>query len=210
MRQYLTALAAFLVLIGGMIPAGHAQEKRAQTPHIEMLDDAFMDKMVTLAEPTEQHKMLASLAGTWLYTLQFWTDEGAEAQTSSGTMTNEMTLGERFLSGKTALILNIGGQTIPYEGSGILGYDTVHKTFTSSWADSMRTGIMNGTGQYNEQTKTIEEKGRFTHPLLEKEQPYRAELQFVDEETYRRSLFMTGKSGNEFKVLEIEFKKKKD
>ena len=209
MKNHFTALLALLILTGGISSHGYAEEKPRITPRLEILDDATMKKLAKLSEPSAQHRTLSSLTGTWDYTLKYWTKEDSDAQTSSGTLTNEMILGDQFLSSKTGLILNIGGQNIPYEGWGILGYDATKNVFTSVWIDTMRTGMMSGSGQYNEERKIIEEKGHFTHPLLEKEQAYRAELQFIDDDTYKRTIFMTGKPRKEFKVLEIEFNRRK-
>ena len=209
MKGYMVSLLVLLAFAAGFASQGSAEEEKARVaPRVEILDDAVMEKLAKLQEPTGQHRLLSSLAGTWDYTLQYWAKEGADPQTSSGTMTNEMILGDRFLYSKTALILNVGGQNIPYEGWGILGYDTVRNVFTSVWADTMRTGLMIGTGKYDEQSKTIEEKGHFTHPMMEKEQAYRSALQFTSDETYKQTVFTLGQSGKDFKVLEIEFGKR--
>lgn len=146
--------------------------------------------------------------GTWYYDLKYWAKEGAAPQVSSGTMINEIALGERFLSSKTALILNIGGQNIPYEAVGFLGYDTAKKAYISVWLDTMRTGVMTGEGQYNEEKRTITEKGSFRHPLIEKEQAYRSEVQFIDDNTHKRTIFLIGRSKADFKVIEMEFQRR--
>lgn len=209
MKNYFTALLAVLVLTGGISSRGYAEEKLKAAPmRVEMLDDAVMEKLEKAAESSQQHQLLSTLEGTWYYEVLYWAKEGADPQTSSGTFRNEMILNGRFLHGKTSLILNVGGQNIPYEGWGMLGYDAAEKAFTSVWADSMHTGIITGSGQYNEKLKTIEEKGFFTHPLIAGKLAYRSDLQFIDDQTYKRTFFITGKSGKEFKVLEINFEKR--
>ena len=209
MRQiFICSLTLFFLTIS-FISNAYAEEKHVSAPRIEMLDDATMDKLVKLPEPSAPHQMLSSLIGTWYYTIKYWTKEGADAQISTGLITNEMILDGRFLSSKTSLLLNIGGQYIPYEGWGILGFDTIKNIYTSVWVDTMRTGMMTGTGKYNEQLKAIEEKGFFTHPLIKKEQAYRSELQFTSDDIHKRTVFITDKSGKEFKVLEIEFSRQR-
>jgi len=205
MKNYFAALLALLFFAGSFAFPVQAGQESSKAPQIKLLEDVTLKKLTKAEEPAEQHRMLSTLSGTWHYNLQYWTDENAEAQTSSGLMTNEMVLGEKFLSSKTVLIINAGGQNIPYEGWGLLGYDAAKKVFTSVWADRGQVGMITATGKYNAETKTIEEKGSFTHPLLEKEQTYRSELQFTENDTYKRTIFIVGASGKEFKVLEAAF-----
>lgn len=192
-----------------MAAPAQAAENTGGIPRVEKLDDTSVKKLRQLAEPTAQHQMLSSLAGTWNYIAAFKPSEDADPQTSAGAMTNEMVVGGRFLSSKTSLILNVGEQNIPYEGWGLLGYDSANGVFTSVWADTMHSNVIEGAGKYNEKQKTIEEKGRFTLPLSGKEQAYRAELQWEGDDAYRRTIYITGASGREFKLVDIEFKRRK-
>ena len=207
--KLVAALLAVLMTSTGVTSAAQAKGNPGDIMQIEKLDDASVKKLQQLAAPTAQHQMLASLAGTWNFTASFWVNENADPQMSGGAMTNEMAVGGRFLSSKTTLILNVGGQNIPYEGWGLLGYDSASNVFTSVWADTLHSGMITGTGKYNEKQKTIEEKGRFTLPLTGKEQSYRSELQREGDDAYRRTIFTTGASGREFKVVDIEFKRRK-
>jgi hypothetical protein len=203
-----TAVALTLLCFFIAAPA-RAAENTGGIPRVEKLDDTSMKKLRQLVEPTAQHQMLSSLAGTWNYTAAFKPSEDADPQTSAGAMTNEMVVGGRFLSSKTSLILNVGEQNIPYEGWGLLGYDSANGVFTSVWADTLHSNVIEGAGKYNEKQKTIEEKGRFTLPLSGKEQAYRAELQWEGDDAYRRTIYITGASGREFKLVDIEFKRRK-
>ena len=209
MKNYFTVLLALFVLIGGISSDGYAAEKNRTTLRLEIVDDATMEKLSKLGGPSEQHRILSALIGAWDYDLKYWEKKDSEPQLSTGTIVNEMILGGRFLSSKTNVILNIGGQNIPYEGWSIIGYDTIKKVYTSVLVDTMRTGMMIGTAQYNEKLKTLEEKGHFTHPLIDKERAYRSELQFTTDDTYERTVFITDSSGKEFKVLKIEFRRQR-
>lgn len=210
MKTYMTALLAFLVLMGGTVPVGYAEEKAKSTPpHLEMLDHATMEKLAKLGAASEQNRILAKLIGAWDFDLKYWANKDSELQLSTGTVVNEMVLGDRFLSSKIVVMLNIGGENIPYEGWNIQGYDTIKKAYTSVLVDTMGTGMMTGAGQYNEKLKTIEEKGSFTHPLIDKQRKYRSELQFTSDDTYKQTLFIPDNSGKEFKVLEIEYRRQR-
>jgi len=210
MKNYMTAVLAFIVLMGAGVPNGYAGEKAAaRAPRIEMLDDATMTKMRKLGMADEQNRILASIVGAWDFDLHFWSKEDSDPQFSTGTAANEMIFDNRFLSSKMLVILNIGGETIPYEGWSLEGYDTIRKAYTSVLIDKMHTGITTGAGQYNEKTKTLEQKGSFTHPLIDRESRYRSELEFTSDDTYKRTVYITGKDGREFKALEIDFRRQR-
>ncbi len=208
MKNCLAVALALFVLAAGISTESHAEEKTATIPHIEMLDDATIEKLTTSGALSEQHQLLVPLAGVWYYELKYWTKEGEDPQISTGIATNEMILGGKYLLSKTSLILNIGGQNIPYEGWEMLGYDKNKKAFAFVRADSMHDGIITGSGLYDEKLNTIEEKGMFKNPLDAKERVYRSILQFSDDGTYKRTFFITGKSGKEFQVLEVTFERR--
>ncbi|OIN85547.1 MAG: hypothetical protein AUJ12_09030 [Alphaproteobacteria bacterium CG1_02_46_17] len=209
MRQiFIYSLPLFFLMIT-FISHAYAEEKHVTAPRIEMLGDDTMKKLLQYGESTEQRQMLTSLVGEWDYDLKYWTNKNSEPQFSTGSVVNEMILGDRFLSSKTSVILNIGGQSIPYEGWGVLGYDTTKNAYTSVWVDTLSTGTTVGIGQYNKKTNTLEEKGRFTFPLLKNEQEYRSELELTNDETHKKSIFISDNSGKEFKVLELEFRRKR-
>lgn len=196
-------------LMGGFVSDGYAAEKAKISPHIEFLDKETMQKLAKPGTALEDpHHILPMLMGAWDFDLKYWSGKDDGAQTSTGTVTNETVMGGRFLSGKANIILNIGGQNIPYEGWTLFGYDGVRKQYTSVLLDSLYAGMTVGSGQYNEKTKTLEEKGSFADPVTGKERTYRSELQFVNADSFKRTVYVSGASG-EFKVLEMDFRRKR-
>lgn len=208
MKNHFIALSAALILIGISLSSAHAAENKQDTSKIEMLDDAVMQKLVQSGDLLDQHQLLAALAGSWYYELRYWEKSGAEPQISSGIATSDLILDGKYLVTKTTLILNIGGQNIPYAGWGMRGYDDNKKLYSSVWADSMHAGFITGNGPYNEKTNSIEEKGFFKSPLSAKEQPYRSILQFTDDGGYTQTIFINGASSKEFKVIEVSFERR--
>lgn len=208
MKNCLAASLALLVLAAGVSAESRAEGEAAATPYIEMLDDVTMEKLLPSSELSDQRQLLLPLAGNWYYELKYWTREGAEPQISTGTAKNEIILGGVYLLSRTSLILNVGGQNIPYEIWEMLGYDKSKKTFASVRADSIHDGLVTGDGLYNEKLNVIEEKGNFKSPLDVKARPYRSVLHFADDGTYKRTFFITGKSGKEFQIIEINFERR--
>ena len=56
-----------------------------------------MQEAMKLAQPTEEHKMLATMVGTWEGGVTMWMAPGAEPMSSKGTLHREMAMGGRFL-----------------------------------------------------------------------------------------------------------------
>ena len=207
--MYLKFLLILFILAAGIHSPAQAQEKPAAAPlKVDMLDDAAISKIEKSSEPSSQHQLLSTLKGSWYYEIQYWSKGGADPQVSTGTVKNDMVLGGRFLLSKTSLILNVGGQNIPYEAWSLLGYDTASQAFTSVWADTMHTNLATGSGTFNESSNTIEEKGSFTNPLTGKKLNYRSELQFIDGGAHKRTFFIPNAAGKEFKVIEITFERR--
>jgi hypothetical protein len=207
MKTYFFAFLA-LVIATSIPLTAHAVEVTKSKAKIELLDEAAMQRLGGRGTSSTQHEILPALVGDWSFDLKYWSKKDAEPQLSMGTVKNEMVLGDRFLSSKASVMLNIGGQNIPYEGLYLLGYDTIKKSYTSVLADTMHTGITTGLGQYNEKLKTLDGKGSFTNPLMDKEHAYRSELQVEGSDTYKLTFFIPDIAGKEFKVLELSFRRK--
>jgi len=160
--------------------------------------------------PSEKtgHNILPLLSGSWNYSASFWTDSKVEPQKTMGTVTNEMIMEGRFLSSDALGTLSVGGSTVDAKSHGLLGYDMVKKAYTSVWVDTLNSGMMIGSGQYDEKNKTIKEKGKFTDPLDGAEKGFRSELHFTSPESYKRTIFAINKSGKESKLMEIEYTRK--
>lgn len=212
MRNSHAVLLALFVLIGALASTGcDAEENRssknspASQAEIQFLGDATMDKLAQTATASEHHRIFTELVGQWDYELKFWSGRDAKPQKSRGTMDNKLELSDRYLFGTTVVILNIGGQIIPYEGRYTLGYDAGKNAYTSALADTMHPGMLRGTGTYDAERNILEEKGSFTHPLTGKASAYRSELRFNEEGGHTRSVFIPDASGKEFKVLEMAF-----
>lgn len=204
----LAVLMVVMIGVSGLQRVQAEDGKAPVVPHVELIDDATMKKILAATEPSEHMRVLSPMIGKWYYELKYWAKKDADPQLSSGLVDNQMMFGGRFLSSQLNLILNIGGQNIHYEGTNFIGYDAVKGVFVTALLDTMHTGIVIGEAQYDEEKKTLQEEGRFTHPLIGKEQDYLSELHFNSEDTYTRTIRITDSAGQEFKMLEIEFRRR--
>lgn len=176
----------------------HAAEKTAPAFDIHK-------KIEERASPSmENATILHSFAGNWDYTATVWTKAGEKPQSAKGSATNEVVLDNRFLSTVFTGYLSIDGIHTPYRGQGLIGFDTSKNSFTTAWADTLGTGIMTGSGKYDDREKTLTEAGRFTNPISGEDEKFRAELH-IGEQSYTRTIFTTGKSGKETKLMEFTY-----
>jgi hypothetical protein len=119
-----------------------------------------------------------------------------------------MTLDDRFLSSSFVGELDVGGNYAMIKGQGLIGYDNAKKVFTSVWVDTLTTSMMTGAGKYDPKANAINETGQFTNPLTGAESRFRSELQFTDDDDYKRTIFAVGKSGKETKLMEFDCSKR--
>jgi hypothetical protein len=164
--------------------------------------DAMMAKWQQSATPGEYHKKLEPFIGTWNHTVR-WQMSPEEAPTESkGTNVNTWILGGRFLQQSTT------GQALgqPFEGIGITGYDNVRQEYTSIWIDSMGTGMMQSTGQYDLQAQAINEAGTYSCPMTgNKQVASRGVWKLVDADHYTYEMYTPGPDGKEFRSMEIAY-----
>jgi len=207
MKKFVAVVSTLSVLVGGVITPVYADKASPNTKDI-VFSAAAIEEMTKLGMPSKMHEVLAPLIGTWEYTVTVWMSPEAKPEQSTGTSVNELILGGRFVSSKVTGILRMGDNFVPFEGQGLIGYDNTKKEFTSTWIDTMGTGIMVGSGKYDEKEKSIKETGHFTSPMKDGEQKFRSELQFTSADTYKYIMYTSEKGGKELKNMEIEYKKK--
>jgi len=195
-----------MVLVGAMLmamgSAVHAENEAVPGTAKPPMDPAMMEKMKALTSPTEVHKALELFAGKWTYGGKFWMTPDAPAQDMTGTTENSMIYGGRFL--KQKIEGPWMGET--FHGIGFTGYDNIKGEYVSVWIDSMGTGIMAVTGQYDAATKTLAQSGANSCPLTgEKARPGRSTWTVVDTDHNTYTSYMNGPDGKEFKMMEINY-----
>lgn len=153
-------------------------------------------------------EVLSPLIGEWNYTVTIWTEPGATPNTATGRITNDMVLDDRYLSGSFIDDRNIGGSQVSVKGQSLIGFNSQKNSYSSVWVDTISTGMMVGSGKFDDKEKVINETGKYTDLLEGNEKEYRAELQFTDRDSYKRTIFTTDKAGKEFKMMEIAYSRK--
>ena len=120
----------------------------------------MMDQMMELGRPSENHKLLAGMAGTWSYTVKMWMDPTGKPQESKGTATRKAIMDGRFFIAEHSGKFQMPGadgkmKDMNFKGMAIEGYDNIKKKFVVAWIDSMGTMILNSEGTYDATSKTF-------------------------------------------------------
>ncbi|MGH9760229.1 MAG: DUF1579 family protein, partial [Blastocatellia bacterium] len=91
-------------------------------------DDAFKkaaENEMKLAQPSDEHKRLAQLAGSWKMEVKIFMAPGGKPMTMAGTAENQMVLGGRFLKCESH-----GTGAMPMETLSMIGFDRRYGRYT--------------------------------------------------------------------------------
>ncbi len=198
MAMGLVGLAA---CVGLAIAAEMGKSDKKMTPEQE----AMMQKCMEAGKPGAGHKVLEGMVGSWSHTVKMWMEPNGQPDISKGTSEIRWILGGRFLEHKvTGMAMNQ-----PFEGLGIIGFDNVTQEYQGIWTDSMSTAMMMGTGTYDAATKTINDKGTFSCPMVGKKCAYRSTTRLVDKDHFTFEFFCAGPEGKEMRMMEIQYVRSK-
>jgi hypothetical protein len=142
-------------------PAAPAPAAPAATPAPGApmdMEKAFAE-MMKLAEPVAEHAGLATWVGEWNLKGKF--TMGDKVTESDGTSSITSILGGRFIRQEAHGSMD----GMPFEGRGVIGYDTFKKKFVGVWIDSMGTGIMSSVGEETEKGKVWTFTGSYDTPM---------------------------------------------
>ena len=172
----------------------------------------MMQQMTELAKTNENHKLLASLAGTWSYAVKFWMDPNAKPQESKGTAVRKSTMGGRYLTGEYTGKMQMPGpdgkmKDMEFKGMSTDGYDNIKKKFVGTWADNTITGIMSSEGTYDPATKTFTYIGEY-EPLPGMKTKARMLVKLIDQDHQTFESYEDRGTG-EAKTMEINYTRKK-
>ena len=169
----------------------------------ENIQDEQMQIWMDYMTPGPMHEMLAKGVGEWTTVAKFWMDPASEPMVVEGSGRTEMILGGRYE--KSTLTSTMMGMET--EGFSITGYDNATGEFTSTWIDNLGTGTAIVKGKYDESTSSILSNGSMVDPMTGLEMDIREVRTFIDENNQHLEMYLIN-NGEEFKSMEIEFRRK--
>ena len=198
-------------------PATAAQDKPAgqqAAPAGQPSEAEMMKMMMEMAKLNENHKLLASLAGTWSFTTKMWMnpDPSAPPSESKGTAVRKPWMDGRYFMVDVTSKMPMPGpdgkmKTMDFKGMSIEGYDNVKKKFVSTWIDNMGTMIMMSEGTYDPGTKTFTFNAE-CEMMPGKTTKMREVIKIVDNDHHTFEMY-DNMRGTEAKSMEISYTRKK-
>jgi hypothetical protein len=188
-----------LSLAGGVALAdakGAKKDAKKEDPNA-----AMMAAMAKHATPTEQHKLLTSLAGTWTVAGKFYM--GPKPSESTSTAEVKSILGGLF----TSMELTGTFMGKPFAGRGVNGYDTVQQKFVSTWVDSMGSWMMNAVGTADATGKVITWTSTELDPMTGKPVSHKMVTKIESDKKYTEEMFKVA-DGKETKEMELVYTRK--
>jgi Protein of unknown function (DUF1579) len=172
----------------------------------------MMSKMMELANLNENHKLLASLAGSWTYTIQMSMAPGAPPMKSTGIAVRKPLMNGRYftldVTGKMKMPGSDGKlKDFEFKGMSIEGYDNVKQKFVSAWVDNMGTGIMFSEGTYDPSSKSFTYTAEM-EPVPGMKTKAREVIKVVDKDHHIFEWY-EDRGGQEVKTMEINYTRKK-
>lgn len=166
---------------------------------------AMMEAMAKYGAPGEHHRYFEKAVGSWDATVTMWMEPGAPAETYTGTGTYSLILGDRYLKHDFEGVAM--GQ--PFKGLGLTGYDNFRERYIDLWLDDMSTSMMISYGTMDS-AGVVTYAGKVDDPMAgRKDVPIRSVTQFLDDNTSKMEMYVTDESGDEFKSMEIIYKRRK-
>jgi len=193
----LTLMSLCIMLAASVAMAKGKKAEKSMDPQ------AMMEVYTKLAAPGEQHKQLASLAGSWTTKTKEWMEPNKPPVESTGSAEMKILLDGRFL--QQELTGQMMGQ--PFSGIEITAYDNLLKRYVTSWMSTMGTGIFTMEGTASTDGKTITLKGQHAEPgggYMK----HRAIWKIVDRNTQTFDMYGTHPGGKEWKMMEMTYTRK--
>ena len=193
----LTLMSLCIMLAASVAMAKGKKAEKSMDPQ------AMMEVYTKLAAPGEQHKQLASLAGSWTTKTKEWMEPNKPPVESTGSAEMKMLLDGRFL--QQELTGQMMGQ--PFSGIEITAYDNLLKRYVTSWMSTMGTGIFTMEGTASTDGKTITLKGQHAEPgggYMK----HRAIWKIVDSNTQTFDMYGAHPGEKEWKMMEMTYTRK--
>jgi hypothetical protein len=184
--------------------AQHDHGDAAKPAAAPAMDPAMMEAMMKAGIPGEAQKRLDGMVGTWDTKITMWMVPGADPMVSTGTATNQWTMGGRYLEERFKG--DFAG--MPFEGLGYTGYDNVKKQYWGSWIDNMSTGMMTSTGTSSD-GKSWDFTATMADPMTGKDSVIKQKVTVADADHHTMEMWGAGPDGKMYKSMEIAYTRKK-
>lgn len=154
-----------------------------------------MQEMLKATQPSERHKQLEVLAGSWDVLVRFKYGPGPEREGKASSQAKWI-LGDRFLQQEYQS--ESGQVTLQFQG-----YDNQKKKFFEVKMDNMDTGVLYTEGTISEDGKVITNVGIRTDPITGESKKLRIVTTLTDKDHYTVEWFQPDSEGKEEKRVTL-------
>lgn len=175
----------------------------------------MMEDWAKTMNPGEHHKALEPMVGKWkTVTKAYFGGPDVPPSVSHGTSTVTWVLGGRFvhemMKGEMMMPDATGAmKPIPFEGSGLVGYNNGRKVYEGTWADNMGTQILTFSGTASPDHKTFTSYGTMDEPMLGVVGRHiRYVTQVIDNDHHTFTMYDLH-AGENYKAMEISYERVK-
>lgn len=158
------------------------------------------DAWLKLSSPGPAHQAIEPMAGSFSAKTTAWFMPGQPPAESTGSSTNTLIIGGRFLQQH----YNSVGPFGTFEGLGLFGHDNQKQKYTGLWVDNMSTAMMLHEGTYDAATRTFTMLGSFVDPVGATWQT-RQLIRVTSSDQHSFEMFQKGPSGPEYRSLEAVY-----
>ncbi|MBK8267654.1 MAG: DUF1579 family protein [Planctomycetes bacterium] len=174
-----------------------------------------MQECMKNMQPSDAHKLLTERAGSWKVTMKMWMmGEGSgPPMISEGTSEVKSILGGRYVSEDFHCSMMMpdekGGMSkVPYEGTGLTGYDNDRKVYFGNWANNLGTAMLTFKGSVSQDGKTLTMYGEMDEPMMGIYGRYvRYVTKTISKDKHVFSVYDLH-AGDNYKVFEIDYERK--
>ena len=176
--------------------------------HEGMDEAAMMAKWMEYATPGEQHERMARFVGSWDIAGTMWEYPGAEGQKSTMTSKVSSILGGRYFVEEVDGSFDMDGQSMPFQGRGVSGYDNLKKKHIFVWMDTWMTGFLTGEGTASNHGKTITFMSKDSpNPMTGGFDETKMVSEHVNDDKHVDTFYKRGPDGEWFEHMKLVYKR---
>ena len=173
--------------------------KKASKPK-QPSQEAMMAMWQEAMTPSDGHRRLDRMAGTWRAKTTFFMSPSEPPQVSEGKSVHRWVVGGRYLE-QSYQGTSMG---MPFEGLGYTGYDNVKKRYVGTWMDSFSTGLMQSVGV----GRPTADKLSFVAESFEpsgKKIVFETTLKIADGDHHSYEMWTKAPNGKKFRTMLVEY-----
>jgi len=168
-----------------------------------MSHESDMEACTQAGAICDEHKRFEPFVGTFKAQAKIWMGPG-EPNVSTGTMTNTLDLGGRFIA-QTYKGDDTDGPFPNFEGRGFFGYNTITRQFEGIWIDNCSTTFETEIGAVDASGRVWTMIGQVPNPQTGQQMTKRSVIRVQDNDHHSKEMFFQGPDGSEFKAMEIQY-----